>query len=420
MKHLYVFYEDLRVGTLTRDADLIYSFVYTDEWIESPRHFPLSLSMPLKDKSFGNKITLSFFENLMPEGEVREVLKRDYHVDSAFDFLKFFGRDSAGAIVVSDQEDYPQHVRQDAIEEVNLSMIYSALEEKESVAGVIAGTHAGYLSLAGAQDKFPAIFRDGKLFLPTQGSPTTHIVKVPIWRSGVKESVYNEYYCMELARSVGLQVPKTDIIPGPFPLFIVERYDRFKDAVGQVHRIHQQDFCQAQGITSELKYEDKGGPTLLQNYEVILKHVSPQKRLESVHLFLDWICFNLLIGNNDCHSKNISLLLLGGKNEFAPLYDLICTAIYPKLLADFAFNIGDRRTFKSIGNKQFELLEEQLGVKQGTVIGRFSKLSQRVLEQKEDIVKKVAEKDPKAKIAARISRLIEDRWKSLRLQGLPL
>ena len=57
-------------------------------------------------------------------------------------------------------------------------------------------------------------------------TPTTHIVKTPIWRQGVKESVYNEYFCMRLAGMVGLEVPNCFIIEGRHPLFVIERYDR--------------------------------------------------------------------------------------------------------------------------------------------------------------------------------------------------
>ena len=90
------------------------------------------------------------------------------------------------------------------------------------------------------------------------------------------------------------------------PLFVIERYDRSQGHDGLTHRIHQQDFCQAQGFTREQKYEDKGGPTLKQGYELILKHFPAKKRLRSLINLLDWVAFNLLIGNNDSHSKNIS------------------------------------------------------------------------------------------------------------------
>ena len=85
---------------------------------------------------------------------------------------------------------------------------------------------------------------------------------MPIFRNGVKDSVYNEYFSMTLARLVGLPVPHCEINEDhDHPLYIVERYDRTQEA-GRINRIHQQDFCQAQGVTSEFKYESKGGPSI--------------------------------------------------------------------------------------------------------------------------------------------------------------
>jgi serine/threonine-protein kinase HipA len=91
---------------------------------------------------------------------------------------------------------------------------------------------------------------------PTNGTPTTHIVKVPIYRSGVKESVYNEYYCMRLARLVGINVPHCSVLDHEeHPLYIISRYDRSNEK--KTKRIYQQDFCQAQAGVSENKYEAK-------------------------------------------------------------------------------------------------------------------------------------------------------------------
>lgn len=63
MKQLNVFYEDLLVGILTRNDDLVYGFNYSKSWQQHSKGFPLSLAMPLAQDTFGNRITLSYFEN---------------------------------------------------------------------------------------------------------------------------------------------------------------------------------------------------------------------------------------------------------------------------------------------------------------------------------------------------------------------
>ncbi len=421
---LYIYFENQKVGTLTRNEDLVYSFSYEDSWRNSKNSFPLSLAMPLEQSEFQNKVTLSFFENLLPEGDLRKTLENDHHIKGTFEFLEHFGQDCAGAFVITKDDAFATSMADSSeLVEVPLETIDNAITNRKSVADVIAAMDPGYLSLAGAQDKFPAVYKDGRFYLPKHGAPTTHIVKTPILREGIKESVYNEYFCMQLAHAIGFNVPPCEIRPGLHPLYIIERYDRIKTKnksknKDEVSRIHQQDFCQAQGLPSEFKYEAKGGPSIQKNYELILKSVSAKQRLPNIESFLDWIFFNLLIGNNDSHSKNISLLYKNGKNELAPFYDLVCTAIYSTLKKDFAFVIGDRTDFSQIGINQFTLLETQLQIKPGTLHTRLNSLIAKLQAQKESVAKRVVSQFPEAKIVERISDLIERRIKGLRQQGM--
>jgi serine/threonine-protein kinase HipA len=418
MKKLYAFYESKKVGVLTKDDEEVYSFEYEKSWREAPNAFPISLSMPLSEEKFGNKITLSFFENLLPEGDVRKELEAAHKITGVFDFLAEFGRDCAGAITLADQPDYKAPSGPPELAPVDMKKIHQAIEENLSVAEVISETSAGYLSLAGAQDKFPAVFKGGKFFLPKNGHPTTHIVKVPIWRHGVKESVYNEQYCMELARAVGLQVPACQVVDGDHPLFVIERYDRQTNKTnGSVHRIHQQDLCQAQGFSSAYKYETKGGPSLKQDYEFLTQQIPPTLRLRSLETFLDWVCFNLIIGNNDSHSKNVSLLLFeNNKYKLAPFYDLMSTAIYPRVEASFSFLIGGRDEFSKIGKKQVEQLEDQLDLKRDVFKKRLQAMVDKVLTQYERLAKETHKQLPRAKIPKHINELIDSRIKSLKFQ----
>jgi serine/threonine-protein kinase HipA len=418
MKSLYVFYENQRVGVFSRDENLMSSFSYDEQWKVSKNSFPLSLAMPLSEKTFSNKITLSFFENLLPEGDVRDVLERDHNIHGSFEFLEKFGQDCAGSVVITSDEAFSYHPSALNMKQINIEDIYAAIRKKKSIAEVVSQMEPGYLSLAGAQDKFAAILKEGNVFLPTHGAPTTHIIKTPILRHGIKESVYNEFYCMELARAIGLHVAPCHILEGDYPLFITERYDRFKDEQGLVHRLHQQDFCQAQGVVSEAKYEFKGGPSIKNNYELLLNNVSVTQRINALQAFLSWISFNLLIGNNDSHSKNLSLLLVNNTNELAPFYDLLCTVIYESLHKDFSFRIGDRYTFSKIGLNQFTQLEEELGIKKGAFTQRMKDTRELVLTHKDRVLEQVMDKYPQAKIPKRISALIAKRGKGLRQQGV--
>jgi len=409
MNQLFVYYESHKVGVLQRDQDLVFSFRYTDEWLKRADHFPLSLTLKLENKKFGNKETLSFFENLLPEGDTKASIEKSQDIHGVFDFLSKYGQDCAGAITITTDENYKAPLAKQERVVLEEAKIYQALEEKRSVAEVIADENPGYLSLAGAQDKFPALYDGKKFYLPKHGAPTTHIVKMPIYRHQIKDSVYNELYCMRLAQRVGFHVPVCSIHVGEFPLFVVTRYDRQTDEKGIVHRLHQQDFCQAQGITSEFKYEHSGGPSIKNNFELIMKNTSAKKRVESINILLDWVFFNLLIGNNDSHSKNLSFLLLGQRYEIAPLYDLVCTAIYPKLQKHFAFSIGGQNDYTQIGKKELKLLDRQLEFKEGTCQERMQAMHQKITQHKSTNREQIAKEYGKISLLERIEEIIEAR-----------
>lgn len=417
MKSLNVFFEDKMVGVFSQNADLAHSFTYTVDWIKSQDSFSISISMPLKTETFGNKPTLAFFENLLPEGNVRALLEKWHRSQGVFNTLAKYGEDCAGALVITDKKNPPKSKIKEENLEIKLSEIDRSINESKSAVDLIADKNPGYLSIAGAQDKFPCIFESGKIFLPKNGEPTTHIIKTPIIMKGIKESVYNEYFCMKLAAKVGFDVPEVFIIEGEHPLFVVKRYDR-QIINKKMKRIHQQDFCQALGILSNEKYESEGGPSFAVDFNLMVENVSANKKVSSTFRLMDWLCFNLLIGNNDSHSKNISFLMRDGKYELAPFYDLISTAIYPNLDQKFSFKIGGEYLIFKMGKKAFALEEKNLGVKEGVIMERMNKVYQAILKSQDGIILEMQSQFPNSKIPKRIKELVLKRAKNFKSVGL--
>jgi serine/threonine-protein kinase HipA len=54
------------------------------------------------------------------------------------------------------------------------------------------------------------------------------------------------------------------------------------------------------------------------------------------------VAFRVLIGDEDGHGKNYSLMLDDGKVRLAPLYDSLCTLIYPELSGRMAAKIDSQ------------------------------------------------------------------------------
>ena len=105
MRTLQVLINGALVGTL-RDEDNIWSFQYAATWLDSPGAFPLAPSLPLAtnwqvDGSSVRPVQW-FFDNLLPEELMRQVLAKEVEVEStdAFGMLERMGMESAGALVL--------------------------------------------------------------------------------------------------------------------------------------------------------------------------------------------------------------------------------------------------------------------------------------------------------------------------------
>ncbi len=378
-RQLFVYHESKRVGILREDENALLHFTYDPDWNRDKEAFPLCLAMALRDESYGGKLVTSFFENLIPEGEQRRQIEQFAGLPQGDDaaYLERFGEDCAGAFSLSV---HPTHsVPPDKAPEfhVPFKAIESSIAKGLPISTVLS--QDGELlpfSLAGAQAKFPCRIHDGLIYLPGGKEPTTHIVKLPI-RSGEKllDSVENEYLSMRLAKLCGLNVPEVALVGDSIPLFVIERFDR-QATLHEVHRIHTQDFCQALGRPSSEKYEKHGGPSFSECYVLLQNHSSDVAR--DLFALLDWIGFNLALGNNDSHAKNISLVLSRNGIRLAPFYDLICTALYPQYNAHFAFKIAEVTSWDKITRSRMDAFARQCGLRGNFVISRWLRLFDRM------------------------------------------
>jgi serine/threonine-protein kinase HipA len=167
---------------------------------------------------------------------------------------------------------------------------------------------------------------------------------------------------------------------------LVERYDRVHRQTSgggsTVERVHQEDFCQALGIVPETKYQKEGGPSLKDCFH-LLREVSRTPVIDLARL-LDAVIFNYLIGNNDAHGKNYSLLYPGAGMEdvqvrLAPLYDVVSTIYYPELSQEMAMKIGGEYSSAKVTPQNFEKLAEEAGLAKPLVRRRVPELADAIL-----------------------------------------
>jgi serine/threonine-protein kinase HipA len=390
-----------RAGTLwLKDGEL--QFQYSALWLEQPQAIALSQSLPLQAEPFGDRACRPFFAGLLPEGQLRQRIAQQCQISRSNDFglLVVIGGDCAGAVslVVGDQVAAP-----DAVEWLEQDQLIALLDDLPQ-RPMLAQRDGLRLSLAGAQDKLPVVFDGARIGLPLGSTASTHILKPAI--AAVEGSVINEAFCMALGQAMGLQVADTEILAaGDRQVLLVGRYDRRRGEGERWLRLHQEDFCQALGIQPELKYQNEGGPDLNACFGLLRRATRPSA--PQVIRLLDAVAFNALIGNHDAHAKNFSLLYTEGTPTLAPLYDLLCTAVYPTLTAKMAMKLGSKYRFSEVQSRHWEKFAEAAGLSWAQTRKRVIRMAAQLPSMARHLQAEAAYRD--AALIGDIANLIEQR-----------
>ncbi len=405
---LIVFLGTQLVGHLKQDDDGAVQFEYADSWLNLPQARPLSASLPLQSGKFRRNKTRPFFAGLLPEEEIRRVVAGAFGVSAANDFalLEKIGAECAGAVSLRPAGDAPRDANP-SYREIDIRELSQKLQSLPQNP-LLAGQAGIRLSLAGAQGKLALRIDAGRFLLPLEGSPSTHILKPENPR--FLDLVENEFFCMTLARRIGLEVARVEIqsIDG-IRYLQIERFDRRLGKDSRIERIHQEDFCQALGVVPELKYEQEGGPNLKQCFD-LLRDVCSTPGPDILRLF-DAVVFNVLIGNCDAHAKNFTFLRDGGIVRLAPLYDLVATSAYPSLAREMAMKIGGERNLASLSAKNWHRFFDQAGIGQASARQRMISLCSQVLDALEKLDR---EDSPGANIVVPLVRQACARLQTLR------
>lgn len=335
---LNVYLDHDLVGQLIQDDGGQMLFEYAESWRDDPDTIALSRSLPKREESFRQKECRGFFGGILPEEGNRRTIAKILGISAKNDFamLEQIGGECAGAVTFLPEGAAPpgDDDRYRDLDETELAKILRELPRRP----LMAGEDGIRLSLAGAQDKIAVRLDNGKISIPRGSAPSSHILKPAIATfAGV---VFNEAFCLALAREIGLDAaPATIARTEDIDYLLVERFDRHPGEEDKIERLHQEDFCQALGIPSEIKYQGEGGPSLADCF-TLLRETSSVPVVD-LRALLDAVLFNLIIGNHDAHAKNFSLLYLPDRSmRLAPLYDLVCTVFYPELTKKMAMKIG--------------------------------------------------------------------------------
>ena len=313
------------IGTITILPNDRSIFAFSEQYIENQQRNILSLSF--KDE-FGELITnqpatgpnlLPFFSNLLPEGALRDYLAERAGIKQVRELalLQILGQDLPGAIT---------------IEPFESGACSGAIKDEGKDEGEQRKENPLKFSLAGVQLKFSAYKNKGKnggLTIPINGVGGSWIAKLPSCKfDNVPE---NEFSFMHIAKTIGIDVPEIDLISldkiDNLPqvlgnlrgdkAFIIQRFDRSKNGA-----IHIEDFAQIFAIYPSQKYQKA-------SYRNIANVLGIETEQKDIAEFIRRLVFSTLIGNNDMHLKNWSLIYYDKKNaSLSPAYDLLSTIAY--------------------------------------------------------------------------------------------
>lgn len=199
-----------RIGSLYL-VDGRLNFRYLPEWLSRPDAKQLSISLPLQAEAFDDRQTRPFFAGLLPDGQMRRLIAQRFQVSSQNDFalLDHMGGECAGAVTLMQPGHAPPPgIGSDDVQWLTDGELVAALDELPR-RPMLAGHEGLRLSLAGAQDKLPVVVDGTRIGLPSDGTPSSHILKPAI--HAVEDSVVNEGFCMALANQMGLNAAPTAV-----------------------------------------------------------------------------------------------------------------------------------------------------------------------------------------------------------------
>ena len=375
--HLNVWSSRNLVGRLWQSTIGSIGFQYDHNWI-SQGGFAISQTLPLRQEEYApaELIAHRWFANLLPEGQVRSAIVRDLKIaDTDFNLLRAIGGECAGALSILESHLKPSPTQNYC--ELTAKELLKLVQRRGQVSNWSTEKRPRF-SLAGAQNKCPLLVKGEQYLLPIQGSVSSHILKFEY--ADIPHIPAYEMFTTMLAGSAGLRTVEIQLRQLSNTYFtLTTRYDRHTDETGNVSRLHQEDFCQALGISSREKYQTSAGPTFADCYR-LLQEVSAQPHLDLERL-LRWQIFNVLAGNSDGHAKNLSLLhLQNGEIHFAPSYDLICTRAVRHVDNRLALAVGDETTPGNIRPTHWINMADQCDVHPRFVTGLVLDVANRLLQ----------------------------------------
>ena len=347
------------VGALLKEPSGAIEFRYARSWLDWEGKLPISMSLPLREDAYRGHPVVAVFDNLLPDSsQLRQKVAEKVGAEGtdAYSLLSQIGRDCVGALqfLPGDEDSAidPAKLEGEVIDEAGVEALLNNLARAPLG---LDRDQDFRISIAGAQEKTALLRHRKKWIKPYGATPTTHIFKTQMGKlpNGIdlSNSVENEYYCLALMRQFGLTTSVAEIQTfGKTRALVIERFDRAWTKDGRLHRLPQEDCCQALTVPPTQKYQSDGGPGMVEILTLLKGADSP---IDDQKAFLKAQILFWLIGATDGHAKNFSIYIeREGRFGLTPLYDVISAqpsldnGQIQKKKMKLAMFVGDNRHYR--------------------------------------------------------------------------
>jgi serine/threonine-protein kinase HipA len=373
--HLFIIYNQETIGELTFDNNE-FKLKYYDNWIKNG----FELSPYLSFETVNSDDIKNFLKNLLPEGENLDDISIFLQISkyNTFGLIEEIGKDIVGAINFYDK--VPTIQTKQFIEISKEELIKKV--KNINYENILVWNGKVRLSIAGVGKKLPVMIKNKKIGFAEGLYASTHILK---FDKKELHLVENEYLSLKLAKKVGLDVNEAEILEMENEkILMVKRFDRFYDEKKDiVFKNHIIDGVQLLNMPPAYKYQKVFGENS------VIEGVSIKKLSDTIDKYtkepikeksklLNWILFNLIIGNSDAHGKNISFYIDNGGISITPFYDILNTVMYKDIYdTKLSMSIGDNFNLDSLEYSDLIDLAFDLKIKDTFLINRFKKLLQK-------------------------------------------
>ena len=105
LRTAFVYVRNVFAGTLA-ETDFGYSFSYDNNYLKSDHATAVSLTLPLSDEPYNSRTLFPFFDGLIPEGWLLNVVSRNWKIDAKdrFGLLLVACKDAIGNVSITEEK----------------------------------------------------------------------------------------------------------------------------------------------------------------------------------------------------------------------------------------------------------------------------------------------------------------------------